>query len=229
MSDNSIITILGRKGSGKTTLAMQIVKEHSRVVALDTMGQYQATKGDLAVTFNDGLALLVKTDERKTFRISIRLDETDDYLDILNVCYHVPNSLLVIEEASFFCSPFVLPTELSRLIRYGRHRDISMIFISRRPSELHRDVTAQSDVVVSFAQSEPRDIAYLKAYAGKDIRAVQTLPPFKCLAWTPQGGSGKLPLAVQAQLHRGHEQTEMFTPPASDAEEMELDEGEGAD
>lgn len=230
MSENFIVTVLGRKGSGKTTLAMAMLKEHNRVVALDTMGQYSPrSRDDLCVTFNAAIAALARTDARKKFVISVRLDDVEDYADILDLCYHVPRSLIVIEEASLFCSPFNLPTCLSRLIRYGRHREISLLFIARRPSELHRDVTAQSDAVVTFAQSEPRDLQYLSAYAGRDVtREVRSLPLYRCAAYMPVAVSrSKLPLAVRASLARGSLVQPKLALGAETADEKVIDAEEG--
>jgi hypothetical protein len=68
-----------------------------------------------------------------------------------------------------------------------------MIFIARRPSELHRDITANSDVVVTFQQHEPRDVLYLRSIFGPGAVAVRRLPRFRIMYF---GEIEKVPLAA---------------------------------
>lgn len=194
MSDNTITSVFGYKGSGKSTLAAAIAREHSRVATIDTLGEHA---GEPVFGLDACLARLERAEGERRFRLSLRCSSLDDMLDLVGVCYELTDVLIVVEETSFFCSPSHLPDELSQLVRYGRHRRIDQLYISRRPAEIHRDLTAQSDVIVSFAQREPRDLDYLARIAGADVSRLRTLPPFKVLAW---GNRAKFPLAVWEQL-----------------------------
>lgn len=190
---NLITFIAGRKGSGKTTLALRIAQDAERVVALDTTGQYGPAHGfDVFVGRETIVKALLDTRDADAFRVSLR-GSVDELLDAMRLCYELPNMLVIIEEASFYCSPYQLPDELAQLIRYGRHRQLDQLYIARRPSEIHRDVTAQADVGVSFAQHEPSDVRYLRAVAGPGAERVQALPPYRAMLW---GDIGRAPLAA---------------------------------
>lgn len=193
MSDNTIVSVFGRKGSGKTTLALELCQEHERVVVIDSTGEYPF---EISEGFEACAVALERAEERDRFRLSLR-GSLEDLLDALEVCNDLTRALVVVEETSFYCSPSDLPEPLSRLVRYGRHRELDQLYISRRAAEVSRDLTAQSDVIVTFNQREPRDLDYLARVAGADVSAVRELPPYRVAAW---GDVHKFPLAVWERL-----------------------------
>lgn len=191
---NLILFVAGRKGSGKTTLALQVAHDAPRVFVLDTIGQYGPEHGYVvAFGLDECVRAMLDARERERFKVSLRSGSVDDMLDLMRLAYEIPHHLLVVEEVSFYCSPNRLPDELSTLIRYGRHRAIDQLYIARRPFEVHRDVTAQADVGVSFVQHEPNDVAYLRAVAGPGAVAVMRLPQYRAMLW---GEVERAPLAA---------------------------------
>lgn len=199
--DNTVFVILGRKGSGKSYLSSQIIEEYDRVIVLDSLGEYEGT-------VTDGLEETVRTilavKDKPRFRIVARILAAEDAEKIMRLVYEIPNCLFVIEETSLYCSPSYLPDDLARLIRYGRHREISLLFVSRRPSELHRDLTAQADLVVTFQQQEPRDITYLGQIFGRDVAAsTVNLDRYQFVL---MGDRSKAPLVLLAREKRGARQ-----------------------
>jgi hypothetical protein len=203
--DNTIVSVFGRKGSGKTTLVGEIAEDHRRVFAFDSMGEYGEERG-FVVCYGlaDCARAMVEAARAPLFRLSLRVDRTEDFLKLLRIAYEVPDSLLIVEETSLYCSPSRLPDDLSRLVRYGRHRRLNIVFVARRPSEIHRELTAQSDVIVTFRQHEPRDVDYLKSFIGPRVEHVSRLPEYHVLAF---GDAEKFPVAVldrlRAQERRG--------------------------
>lgn len=194
---NTVITIFGRKGSGKSFLTKEITEDHDRVLALDSLGEYgREHKFEVFTDFDSLVDRLVEAEEEPTFRISARLVNDEEALDTLRVAREISNQLIVIEEASLYCSPTQLPEEIAWLIRYGRHQEIDLIFVARRPSEVNRDVTAQSDIVVTFQQREPRDVVYLRSMFGVEAEKVKDLPEFQPLVF------GDLEHAPRAVLRR---------------------------
>lgn len=195
--DNSILVVLGRKGSGKSTLVREIIREkmveRRRVLIIDGMGEYGGEGIEVVHGVDDALDRIEKIDDHDRFAYAFRTMRSEDDLDLIGVAYEVPNQLLVIEEASRYCSATQLPDEIGQLVRYGRHREIDMIFIARRPSELHRDVTANADVVVTFQQHEPRDVLYLRSIFGERAERAKLLPRFKVMVF---GDPKKVPLSV---------------------------------
>lgn len=192
--DNTILFICGRKGSGKSTLVHAIAMEHDRVFVLDTMGSEGEPDFEVVTGLEACVDAITTAAERETFRLSLRASSTDDLLSLLPIIETVPNALLVIDETSYYCSPSYLPDELSSVLRYGRHAELSQVYVARRPSEIHREVTAAADVVITFQHHEPRDLAYFKAIGGEEFsEKVRSLPRFRTAVW---GDLSKAPLPV---------------------------------
>lgn len=197
--DNTILFVCGRKGSGKSTLVHAIAMEHERVFVLDTLGSEGEPDFEVVNGLDACVDAITDAANRETFRISLRSASTDELLSLLPIIETVPKSVLVIDETSFYCSPSFLPDELSSVLRYGRHAELSQIYVARRPSEIHREITAAADVVVTFQHHEPRDLAYFKAFAGERFaETVRTLPRFKVAVF---GDLAKVPMPVLEAVH----------------------------
>lgn len=192
-----VVSVFGRKGSGKTTLVRELAASYDRRIAFDTLGEYGQADGWTVVHDFEGALTLMSAPPAR-FAWSIRLSEIADYFDLFELAFEIPNTLLLFEESSLFCSASYLPDQLSKLVRYGRHRNIDMVFVSRRPSEVNRDVTAQSDLIVTFRQHEPRDLMYLAAVSGANVDHVRTLGDYRVAVI--QGDATDAPPAVQSRM-----------------------------
>jgi hypothetical protein len=189
---NLVISVFGKKGEGKSFLVQEIIEDFRRVVILDTMGEY----GKEEQSLEEAISGLISLKDKRRFRYPVRLVDDEDALKVLRVVYEMEDVLIVVEETSFYTNPNYLPDELKRLVRYGRHKRISQIYVSRRPAEIHRDLTAQSDLIVSFRQHEPADIKYLSAVMGPQAAMLPTLPKYGVMV------SGELERAPLAVLER---------------------------
>lgn len=199
VKENTITTVCGRKGSGKTYMCHEIMEMERRVFVLDTTGDY----GDGATVVwgrDDCIRAMVKADKMKKFRLALRVMQREEMLDLLELAWECPETYLIIEETSMLCSATSLPDQLATLVRYGRHRAISQIYITRRPAELPRDLTAQSDIICTFQQGEPRDLEYLRGY-GFDSRAVAGLPKYR-VAVRLNTPDVRVPLPIQERIHQ---------------------------
>lgn len=189
--DNTVFVILGRKGSGKSFLAAEIIEEYPRAIILDSLAEYS---GDVVTDgLPDSVREILKRKDKPRFRIVCRVLDKEHCEKLMRLIYEIPNTLFVIEETSMYCSPTYLPEDLSRLIQYGRHREISLMFISRRPAELNRNLTAQADLVVTFQQQEPRDVQYLRGILGKEADQIVGLQPYQFIM---MGQREKAPLCL---------------------------------
>lgn len=202
---NTIITVIGRKGSGKSTLVREIMNsgQYPRIFVLDTNGEYKKEDGFLVTdTVTAGARAMVRVRTKPEFRVSLRDPDTEKLVRLLDIAFEIPHTLVVVEEAHFYIkSPSHLPVQFSKLVRMGRHRAISQIYVAQRPTGLHRDMTAQSDYLVTFRQYETRDIDWLSKVAGdEDIEQVKELPDYKVRVWT-FGDPAKMPLPIVARIH----------------------------
>lgn len=197
---NTVISFFGGKGSGKSTLVKEVVDESPRVIVFDTVGEYNSRRDKPIESYEAALSELGRVQHESRFRVVIRLVDNDEALSAMRVAYDVGKpgkpTLFVLEETSFYCSPSYLPAELARFVRYGRHQSLDQIYVSRRPAEIHRDLTAQSDLIVSFRQHEPKDIDYLVRAMGPGARKLPHLGDYQIMV---SGDMRKAPLPI---LHR---------------------------
>ncbi len=160
MNHAPIITVLGKRGSGKTFLTKSAIipRLPSPVFILDSLAEY---KGGVVYGSVDAWYERLNIDLQGCRHWIYRLTD-DSQVDLFfKAAWHFQGCSVVIEEADMFCSPYSTMESLDKIIRYGRHKAITMVFISRRAAEISRNITAQSDEIITFRQTEPRDIAVL--------------------------------------------------------------------
>ena len=150
-----IILILGRRGTGKTTLARRLVNgwPADRVLAHDPMGEFE----EFPLIRDDRCAESVPA-----------------------------GTVIIADELDLIAPPNSWRTEWIRdVLHYGRHLDISLIGCSRRPANVHRDVTALASTVYLGRITEPRDLDYCALAWGECCYQAADLPPHKFLRITP--------------------------------------------
>jgi ABC-type dipeptide/oligopeptide/nickel transport system ATPase component len=159
LKKRKIILIFGRTGSGKSYLAKRLIEKFERVVIIDKMYEYQSET--IFYNFNDLIEYYLKN-VPDTFNFVCRFENDNDIELLFKFCWYVKNVLLVVEESELYISPYQKQSEFLKLVRYGRHRAISIIAIARRVVELSNDVKANADEIISFKQILKKDIDYLK-------------------------------------------------------------------
>lgn len=200
MRENTIVCVFGRKGEGKTTLVREMLTDFDRITVADTVGQYGPGDGCMIrYSREECVTALVALSGQRRFRLSCRCVDPEDMLAVLHVSYEVPEALVIVEETSLYCSPAHLPNEIARLVRYGRHRSISQFYVSQRPAGVHRDLTSQADLIVSFRQREPRDLAYMRLLVGESADQLPYLQPFEIMVW---GDKSKAPVGLLARMRK---------------------------
>ncbi len=123
--------------------------------------------------------------------------------------YSVGDCVFLIEELDTFCSPYEFSVEFANIIQRGRHRNIDFIGISQRPYGINRTISSQCKEIITFQQSEPRDITFLSMYIGKNVEAVRDLGQYEYLYWADNKCSIVKPSGVAHALDRAEdEQTE---------------------
>lgn len=157
---NLIITILGKKGSGKSFLTKKLLPRFPKpVFVLDSQDEYK--NGVIFQSYIDLRDYLVKRKINRSGIYVLRPESDDDVSSFFTLVYRLGSCSVIIEEASLYCNPYRIDDGFKKIMNYGRHRQINLIAIARRGSELHRDITAQSDFIISFRQTEKRDLAIL--------------------------------------------------------------------
>lgn len=163
-----------------------MIPRFPRVLTLDTLGDDYGggcvvTEAEHAVDYYN------RVHASPRFHMIVR-PRTDHVSDVaLALARRARNICFVVEEADRYCSPSNIHPDLDHLVRYGRHQAVSLLVVSRRPAEIHRNITSAADLFVVHRTVEPRDLKYLKD-AGAYSPDIPTLPTFEYRAFN-KGGS----------------------------------------
>jgi len=173
-----IITIFGKKGSGKSTLSKHdMVQFPGRIVFLSPVENLKVK--DYVIWDNDELSY--KMPLMKSGEIMIVRRADIESLDIICCIAMIEGHYtIVIDEIDQYKSSI----QLRDMIHYARHFDINIISNTRRYVDVPRLLTSQSDLLKIFQTVEPRDLQYLKEYTGSDvINTISHLNPYTYLEY----------------------------------------------
>lgn len=110
-------------------------------------------------------------------RVISRNDSIDNAF--LDAIVKLKNRVILIEEVDRFCSPSYVDSRLDFVVRYGRHSNLSLLGISRRPAEMHRNLTANALRIHSFRMTEPRDIQYFRQVSADFADRIKALGKYQ--------------------------------------------------
>lgn len=180
---NDIITVLGQKGYGKTTFLKKIlIPEYERVIILDTMHEYHDLPG--SVVSESGIETVeimeMFSENEKGQYIIVQQSNFSEYNKILDVITDFRDITLVIDEVDKFAEPNSIHPSLKELYNTARHYEIDLIAASRRPNQVNRIITSQTDLFIIFHTHEPNDLVYYKNFISRQvIEPVKSLGRFE--------------------------------------------------
>jgi hypothetical protein len=186
---NRIVAIIGRKGSGKSTMLAERLKTADRLVVFDPLGEHVGKKGWLPNELGSLPELesfMLWNRKRGQFAAGyVPGEELEEEVEgVAGILYQRGNLVFGIEEVPLICSASYLPPVLGKLIRTGRHRQIDIAWTAQRASECARTLTSLTDEFVLFSQTEPRDLDAIAARCGEDVaRRVAELGRHDYITW----------------------------------------------
>lgn len=182
---NQIVGIIGRKGSGKSTMMERLLKRCPRLFLFDTMGEHSWVPNRFH-DFDDADRFLAWAEAQEKFGGSF-IPEGNleaDFRDLADFVYDCGDLIFGVEEIPMLCSPSFLPQEFDRIVRLGRHREVSVVWTAQRAAEVARRLTAATDVFIIFSQTEPRDLDAIQDRCGREVaQEVADLPLHGHLTW----------------------------------------------
>lgn len=167
--NNIIISIFGKKGTGKSYLVKnKIIKRFKRIVIFDTQNEYDLAESEflgnnaICNNVNDFIFILKYLYDEEKFKIICKFQEIDEITIALNLIYELGKISVVIEEGHLLENR--KKDILYKIYTTGRHKNINLISTSQRFASVSRELTSQSDIIISFRQTEKIDLNVIKFY-----------------------------------------------------------------
>lgn len=179
---NLIVGISGQKGFGKSTYLQELVGDENCLCVIDTLGEHREWCPSCPAD-DVGEMVEMLAEPPPSFKWSFLLDPTkaEDHLDYLaKAAYRAGDMTFVLEETDYFSSANADCAGVDLLTRYGRHRNINLVWVTRNMAHISRQLTSQTDVFVLFRQSEPLYIETLAKRVSPDVALqVEQLPRYE--------------------------------------------------
>ncbi len=189
LTKRDVQLILGKTGSGKTTLARQLVRGLNRCIILDN-GFQEFT----APHFTDIAALHDYLDINAIAGEDFKAAFTplkSQYETLFRWALEIGNEeaiTLVLEECDRFPTPASADI-FEEIVQRGRHYGVNLIALATFPFNVNIDLRRQATEICTFQQHEPADIKWLSAVMpGEAIDQVQQLGDYEFLRWTAKSG-----------------------------------------
>jgi len=168
---NKIIGIVGRKGSGKSTIFNYLLKSNPRLFIFNTMGEHDWTVDH--ITDINALPMYMEQVKDPKEKFQAEFTPTGDILDQFDIVadevYTTGNMTFGIEELPMLTkSAGYMQPSLGRLFRLGRHQALNIVWTAQRAAEVPRGVTGATDYFILFQQTEPGDIKALEYRCGAE-------------------------------------------------------------
>lgn len=187
--NRSVKLILGKTGSGKTTLARQFVSQLPRVLIIDSgfcefpaqnfttlrdLHKYLDNHGGAGGNFRASFTPL-KKDIPVLFRWARELGKPEEITLVLEECdrFPTPDSAALFED----------------IIQRGRHYGVNMICLTTHPYAVDIDLRRQATEIYSFRQHEPADIKWLgQIMPAHVVGSIIGLGDYEYIRWNAKTG-----------------------------------------
>lgn len=178
---NNIAVILARKGSGKSVLMQYLLLNNPKSsIIIDPTGSLGAFKNRLFFDTEADFINAMKNglfEKFKKNKVDCIIDSPRDleaFLGYLNRI-KLSNFQLVIDEIDlFYNAQLSQQSNLYYFINLGRHREVDILGVARRPANMPRPLTSQSDdIYIGHMNQEPIDQKYIKEFVSADFSNIE--------------------------------------------------------
>ena len=176
-----VVIIAGKRGSGKTTLMLELLKtqiEYKRYVIFDVMKQYG--NFGLVCTNSTDLKLAMKFREPKIIFQPVNISVDACELMCL-LAYTYREYFVIIEEADRVAYTNSIGAHHSNLLDTGRHHSIGVAELSRKVNRLHTLPSSQATHFFIFKTFLPADVDYLAKFLPPTlVEKIPLLDQYEC-------------------------------------------------
>jgi hypothetical protein len=102
--------------------------------------------------------------------------------------YEVGDMCFVVEEIGRFVTAISFPKSFDRLVRSSRHKNIELVGITQRATDIPRILRSQATKICTFQQIESGDLKYLKQFLEvDDVNRIRGFGKFEYLEYLDTG------------------------------------------
>jgi ABC-type cobalamin/Fe3+-siderophores transport system ATPase subunit len=170
------ITVIGGKGTGKTTLIKMFLDQENTVLCLDPLNVIKGKDIDafrIPITKEDDeakikkIAQIVNSLLQKKKNVVIYFNEmlkTEmvEKVDILFPLLQFKDGLVFIDEIHEFTPHFSGSVEVHRAVRHWRNKNIGFVMSTQRPASVDTNVIGMTDYLILFRITWKNDIEAVK-------------------------------------------------------------------
>jgi len=192
MIQNKIQTVIGHKGYGKTALteALTLLNDKPAIIA-DPRFQYECEvkrriEFKSVGEFRKWIHVTANFRDFYKYKLELVVHAFDDtFQELGELVYKMKSLTFVVDEVDmFFDTRATSKNSLYKIIHYGRHSQIDLISTSRRPANISRNLTSQTDLFYFSKLREPTDKKYIKDAIGLEyVNVVENLDKFSFLKY----------------------------------------------
>lgn len=192
-----IVGVLGQRGTGKSTTLRRTIRAQARVIVFDPLGEH----GDCGIVCDSLRSfrgywrarwaaprwhiILQPHELRGTVgRAAGPAAALRPYLELVRD--HAKGCYVVLDEAGHWGDSQSTDPRVQELTYYGRHRDVSLVWAVRHPSEAPKALMKEADCLYLFRLTEDCDLDKVRGRVGRAVCArLPALPNHTALVWRP--------------------------------------------
>jgi len=151
-----------------------ILADSQRLIVVDPLWEHDI--GQVCYDVDCVAAKILRAKFRVVYRPGTHGDIERVFALAMAVARRQGGLTLAVDEVDLFTSSAYISPALKRLVHYGRHFAVDMVFVSRMPNRIRPDILAQVDEVITFQlQGTPkRYLAEYSDYTG----GIESIPPY---------------------------------------------------
>lgn len=191
MSERALVVMVGKAGSGKTTMLRRYVAQCRRALIADPEYDWQLMPGDEVVRSSDELLERLHQLDALNPAVPFRLVYQDDAPRIAvaapAAAFATRNLTLVYDELVWLCHAHYLPDWFRRVLQVGRKRRINLIGTTREPQEIHDMVLSQANLLHFFRVDPGNGLDRLRRRYPELADTLPALPFHESRTWGDEG------------------------------------------